>query len=82
MPPQTIDVLFEQSALTIEELAQRAGMLPERVAAIVQGRWLPSPEERAQIAEALGLTVGQIGWGHTMTPRNVRYHQFGLPSGF
>jgi hypothetical protein len=26
--------------------------------------------------------VDQISWGHTMNPRNVRYHRFGLKEDF
>lgn len=82
MAPQTIDLLFEQSTLSLEEVADRAGLTLDRVAAIVEGRWLPSPEEREQMARALGLDQAQVVWGHIMAPRNARYHQFGLPTGF
>ena len=56
-------------------------MTVERLDAIVSGRWTPSPDERARIAAALGVSVGEINWGHTMNPRNVRYHRYGLPEG-
>jgi hypothetical protein len=52
------------------------------VLAIVDGRWLASPAERAAIAAALGVAVETISWGHTMNPRNVRYHRFGLKEDF
>ena len=28
--------------------------------------------------ETAGLTPDDVIWGHTMDPRNVRYHRFGL----
>jgi hypothetical protein len=77
--PHTVDVLLEQQGLSIPQLADGAGIETGRMEAIVTGRWTPSPAERARIAAALGLTTDDISWGHTMSPRNVRYHRFGLP---
>lgn len=78
---QTFERLFEQSALGREEVANRSGLSIEKVDAIISGRWLASPNERRSLADALGVDVDEIDWGHTMSPRNVRYHRFGLPDG-
>jgi transcriptional regulator with XRE-family HTH domain len=79
---RTVEHLLEQMKLTIEELAERAGMDVERAAAIADGRWTPSPTERERIAAAFGLEVAAISWGHTMNPRNVRYRRHGLKENF
>lgn len=79
---KTVEHLLEQTGLTIEELAARAGMEAERTLAIADGRWTPSPAERERLAAALGLQVNEISWGHTMNPRNVRYRRFGLKENF
>lgn len=79
---RTVEHLLEQTGLTIEELAGRAGMEAERAAAIADGRWTPSPQERERIAAAFDLRVDEISWGHTMNPRNVRYRRFGLKENF
>jgi hypothetical protein len=76
----TVDYLFEQSGLMIEDLAERAGLPLERVEAIVVGRWLPSPSERRKIAEAFGVTAEEVSWGHSMDPRNIRYRRHGFRS--
>lgn len=68
--------------MSVEELAAKAGMSLERVAAIAEGRWTPSPEERQQIADAFGYPVSEISFGHTMNPRNIRYRRFGLRESF
>jgi transcriptional regulator with XRE-family HTH domain len=81
-PIKTIDVLLEETDTTLDELAARAGLPIERVAAIADGRWTPSPAERQKLAAALGVSVTDISWGHTMNPRNVRYHRFGLKEDF
>ena len=73
-----IDELFEQSGLTIDDLADRSGLTVERIEAIVTGRWTPSPEDRARLADAFDHDVSEIAWGHTMDPRNVRYRRFGM----
>ena len=77
----TFERLFEQADVTCEVLAQRTGLPIERVEAILSGRWLPSPAERNKLASALELQPDEIDWGHTMSPRNVRYHRFGFPKG-
>lgn len=77
----TFEWLFEQSQISRDQIAERSGLSRERVEAIVAGRWLPSPSERQRLADALGAQAEAIDWGHTMSPRNVRYHRFGLPDG-
>jgi transcriptional regulator with XRE-family HTH domain len=79
---RTVEHLLEQTGLTIDDIAQRAGMDVERAAAIADGRWTPSPRERERIAAAFGVRVEEISWGHTMNPRNVRYRRHGLKENF
>ncbi len=78
----TVDQLFERASVTANEVAKKTGMDQGRVDAISGGRWMPSPKERQLIADALEVRVDEIDWGHTMSPRNVRYHRFGLPEDF
>jgi hypothetical protein len=79
---KTIDYLFEVSGLTFDEVSHRSGLQVERVLAIAEGRWTPSPDERARLADAFGVPVAEISWGHSMNPRNIRYHRFGLREDF
>ena len=74
----TVDVLFEKNRFTIEDVAEKSNLPADRVEAIAMGRWTPNPQERKQMAAALGVSVEDINWGHTMDPRNIRYHRFGL----
>ncbi len=75
----TVDRLFEQSELSLAEVVSRSGLGQERIEAIIAGRWLPSPSERKAIADVLQVSVDGVDWGHTMSPRNIRYHRYGLP---
>ncbi|MDP6468199.1 MAG: helix-turn-helix transcriptional regulator [Pirellulaceae bacterium] len=75
---RTIDLLFEELDVSVEEIAERSNMPFERIEAIALGRWTPSPAERQRVAEAFGVAVGEISWGHTMDPRNIRYRRYGF----
>ena len=79
---KTIDLLFECSGDTVEDVAERCGLPTERIEAIAVGRWTPSPAEREKVAAAFGVAVDQISWGHTVDPRNVRYRQYGIEEDF
>ena len=79
---RTVEHLIEQTGLTYQAIADRAGLEVERVAAIAEGRWTPSPDERTRMAAAFGVPVAEISFGHTMNPRNIRYGRFGLKENF
>ena len=79
---KTIEYLFEETGLTVEEISSRSGLPAERVAAIAEGRWTPSPQERERIAAGFGVPVEEVSWGHSMNPRNIRYRRFGLRENF
>ena len=73
----TLEYLFEKTELSIEEVAERSNLPLARVEAIILGRWTPSPNERRRVAEAFGVEVADVSWGHSMDARNVRYRRFG-----
>ena len=81
MSMKTLEHLFEETGLTLEDIAEQSGLALERVEAMVTGRWLPSPAERFKMAEAFGVAVEEVSWGHTMDPRNVRFRRFGFRKG-
>ena len=72
--PKTVDQLCLEHKLDARQLAARSGVDEQRVAAIVLGRWTPSPQERDRIAAVFGLTRDQIAWGHK-TPIQHIYGQ-------
>jgi transcriptional regulator with XRE-family HTH domain len=71
---KTVDQLCLEHKLDARQLAARSGVDEQRVAAIVLGRWTPSPQERDRIAAVFGLTRDQIAWGHK-TPIQHIYGQ-------
>lgn len=78
----TLDYILEQNPITLDELAAKSGLEAKRVEAIVDGRWTPSPDERAAIAHALGFPVEEIAFGHNMNARNIRFRRFGFKEDF
>jgi transcriptional regulator with XRE-family HTH domain len=72
--PQTIDKLCAEHGLNVRQLAERAGLDEQRVAAIVLGRWTPSPVERDKVASIFGLTRDQIVWGHKVPVQHLYGH--------
>jgi transcriptional regulator with XRE-family HTH domain len=62
--PRNVDRLCVEHGIDARQLAERSGVDEQRVAAILLGRWTPSPQERDAIAAVFGLTRDQIAWGH------------------
>lgn len=61
---RTVEQLCIEAGIDVRQLAERAGVDEQRVVAIVQGRWTPSPQERDAIAGVFGRTRDQVVWGH------------------
>lgn len=72
--PRNLDQLCVEHGIDAKELADRSGVESGRVAAILLGRWTPSPEDRDAIAGVFGLTRDRIVWGHK-TPIQHLYGQ-------
>ena len=72
--PHNVDQLCAERGFDVRKLAELAGVDEQRVAAIILGRWTPSPEDRDRIAAVFGLTRDQIAWGHK-TPIQHLYGQ-------
>lgn len=68
---KTVAVLCQEHHLDTRQLAEKSGLDETRVAAIVLGRWLPSPAERDAIAAVFGLTRDLIVWGHTTPVQHI-----------
>jgi len=79
MHPQTVAQWMAERNIDVAQLV-KASRLDERVvAAIVQGRYTPSPQQRQLLADALGVDLDSITWGHAASVEHVYGHgpQFG-----
>ena len=68
---KTVAQLCQEHQLDAQQLAAKSGLEESRVAAIVLGRWTPSPAERAAVARVFDLTPDQIVWGHTTPIQHI-----------
>jgi hypothetical protein len=60
----SVERLCAEREIDAGQLAERSGVDERRVEAIVQGRWMPCPEDRDCIAAAFGLSRDRVAWGH------------------
>jgi hypothetical protein len=78
----TIKSLAEWMAerdIDMDELLEAAALDRKVLAAIVNGRYTPSPQQRQRVAAALGIRPEQVSWGHTAPVEHIYGHgpQFG-----
>jgi transcriptional regulator with XRE-family HTH domain len=70
----TIADLCRDQQISLPQLAAGSGLDESRVAAIVLGRWTPSPSERHSIAAVFNVSVDQIAWGHKTPIQHLYGH--------
>ncbi len=63
-----------EKQITVEQLTAKSELFPDRVTAILMGRWTPSPAERQKIAAALEVTIEEISWGHKTPIQHIYGH--------
>ena len=71
---KSVAQICAEQQLTIAKLAEMSGLMEDRVTAIALGRWTPSPQERVQVATALGVGVPEITWGHKTPIQHIYGH--------
>jgi ribosome-binding protein aMBF1 (putative translation factor) len=63
---------MEETGMSLEQLVAAAGLDAKLVKAIVSGNYTPSPSQRQRLAAALGLSQGDIAWGHAIPVQHLR----------
>jgi ribosome-binding protein aMBF1 (putative translation factor) len=76
---KTVAEWMAQRGIELAQLIEASGLDDRVVKAIADGRYTPSPEQRRRLADALGVGVEQIAWGHAAQVSHVYGHgpQFG-----
>ena len=71
--------IMEETGTSLEQLVEASGLERKLVKAIATGNYTPSPTERQRLAAALGVTIDDIAWGHTVPVDHLWGHgpQFG-----
>jgi ribosome-binding protein aMBF1 (putative translation factor) len=63
---------LEEMGVTVEQLIASAKLDAKLVKAIVSGNYTPSPFERKRLAEALGISIEDVSWGHAVPVQHMR----------
>jgi transcriptional regulator with XRE-family HTH domain len=71
---KNVDQLCVEAGIDARQLAEKSGLDEQRVAAIILGRWTPSPDERDRIAKVFNLTRDQVAWGHKTPIQHIYGH--------
>ena len=76
---KTLTECLAARGLTLAQLVETSGLDDRVVKAIVLGRYTPSPEQRRRLADAVGVPVEELAWGHSAEVQHVYGHgpQFG-----
>ncbi len=72
--PASVAEHCSKRGLSQEELIARSGLEPQRLQAILLGRWTPSPAERQKVAAALEVPMDEIAWGHVTPIQHLYGH--------
>ena len=63
---------LEETGMTVEQLIAVTALEAKVVKAIVSGNYTPSPSQRKRLAEALGVSIDEIAWGHAVPVQYLR----------
>ena len=63
---------MEKAGMSLDQLVEAAGLDAKLVKAIVSGNYTPSPSQRQRLAGALGVSIDDISWGHTVPVQYLR----------
>jgi ribosome-binding protein aMBF1 (putative translation factor) len=76
---KSISEWIEELGVLFSDLLEKLPEDKRTLKAIVAGHYTTSPQQRKRLADALGLTVEQITWGHVEQVTHMYGHgpQFG-----
>jgi hypothetical protein len=63
---------MEAAGVNIAQLVTTTGLDRKLVQAIVSGNYTASPSQRQRLAAALGVSSGDISWGHAVPVQHMR----------
>ena len=63
---------MDELGITIDQLVTASRLERSVVKAIVAGQYTSSPIQRQRLAAALGVSVDDIAWGHTVEVQYLR----------
>ena len=78
-PVKSVGDWMAERGVGLEQLLEASGLDRKVLEAILHGRYTPSPQQRGRVADALGVAVEQVAWGHVTEVSHLYGHgpQFG-----
>ena len=67
-----IAAYMDAAGLGIAELVAATGLDAKVVKAIASGNYTASPVQRRRLADALGVAIEDIAWGHAVPVQHLR----------
>ena len=67
-----LELHLEEKNLSVVQLADTSGLELQLVKAIAKGNYTASPTDRRRLAEALGVSIEEIAWGHVVPVEHLR----------
>ena len=64
--------LLQENGMSVDQFVDAAGLEPRVAKLLLAGSYTPSPSERQRIAAALGVSIDDIAWGHTVPVQHLR----------
>lgn len=65
-------VYMAEKGIGIPDLVAATALDSKLVKAIVEGNYTPSPSQRQKLAAALGLSMNEISWDHSISVQHLR----------
>jgi transcriptional regulator with XRE-family HTH domain len=69
---KTVSAWLQERGMEVDQLIAATKLDPKRVKAIVSGNYTPSPSDRQRLAAALGVSIDQIAWDHSIGVQHLR----------
>ncbi len=63
---------MEETGMSLDQLVAAAALDAKLVKSIVSGNYTPSPSQRQRLAAAIGVSIDDIAWGHTVPVEHIR----------
>jgi ribosome-binding protein aMBF1 (putative translation factor) len=76
---KTVSGWMAERGMSLAELVEASRIDEHVVAAIANGRYTPSPQQRERLCAALGVSQEEVIWGHVTEVEHLYGHgaQFG-----
>jgi hypothetical protein len=69
---KTVAACLEERGISMDQLIAASRLDSKRVKAIVSGNYTASPTDRQRLASALGVSVDEIDWNHSIGVQHLR----------